>query len=347
MPMVREPIRCHGAFGTAQAAGTTPDPDALRAARARWPCWPARCWPALPRAWPSSPSPPGTARTAQQVAQAGVPLSELAPNAPDSHTVQERRHAVGHLQAVPEEPWRWPELWGMNLDQIRNPHLIYPGQVLVLEKAATAPGCACQARRRRRGADETVKLSPRVRSDLLANGAIAAIPLHLIGPFLTEAVIFDDDELERAPRIVRRAGTACWSRAATACTRAAAPKRRAGETGSGASSGCSASRSRCTTPTPRNARLRSALRRHGASSCAARTASVPERNGTARELPVPATLAIISARREAERRRPAGAGAGARPGRLRAAPAGRPRSTAAWSRSTATGRAPARTRSSR
>ena len=29
-----------------------------------------------------------------------------------------------------KSPWRWPELWGMNIDQVRNPHLIYPGQVL-------------------------------------------------------------------------------------------------------------------------------------------------------------------------------------------------------------------------
>jgi hypothetical protein len=35
----------------------------------------------------------------------------------------------------------------------------------------------------------TVKLSPRVRSELLENGAIASIPLHLIGPFLNEAVV--------------------------------------------------------------------------------------------------------------------------------------------------------------
>jgi hypothetical protein len=48
----------------------------------------------------------------------------------------------------------------------------------------------------------TVKLSPRVRSELLDNGAIASIPLNLIGPFLNEAVVFDANELEAAPRIV-------------------------------------------------------------------------------------------------------------------------------------------------
>ena len=52
------------------------------------------------------------------------------------------------------------------------------------------------------GAPGTVKLSPRVRPSPLDSSAIAAIPLHLIGPFLTEAVVFDANELERAPRIV-------------------------------------------------------------------------------------------------------------------------------------------------
>ena len=87
--------------------------------------------------------------TAQQVAQAGVPLSELAPNAPDSHTVQRGDTLWDISRLFLKSPWRWPELWGMNLDQIRNPHLIYPGQVLVLEKSggrarlragAAAPG---------------------------------------------------------------------------------------------------------------------------------------------------------------------------------------------------------------
>jgi hypothetical protein len=66
----------------------------------------------------------------------------------------------------------------------------------------------------------TVKLSPRVRSELLANGAIASLPLHLIGPFLNEAVVFDTDELARAPRIVAtQEGRVIVSRGETAYVR--------------------------------------------------------------------------------------------------------------------------------
>ncbi len=154
---------------------------------------------------------------AQQVAQAGVPLSELAPNAPDSHTVQrgDTLWAISSLFLL--RPWRWPELWGMNLDQIRNPHLIFPGQVLVLDKSGG------RARLRLAGAgegDNTVKLSPRVRAELLNNGAIAAIPLHLIGPFLSEAVVFNGNELDTAPRIVAtQEGRVLLSRGETAYVR--------------------------------------------------------------------------------------------------------------------------------
>ncbi len=137
--------------------------------------------------------------TAQRVAQAGVPLEELAPNAPDSHTVQRGDTLWGISGLFLKTPWRWPELWGMNLEQIKNPHLIYPGQVLVLEKR---DGRAYLKVADGEGATGTVKLSPRVRSETLGNGAIASIPLNAIGPFLTEAAVFENNELETAPRIV-------------------------------------------------------------------------------------------------------------------------------------------------
>ena len=59
--------------------------------------------------------------TANQVAQAGVPLSELAPNAPDSHTVARGDTLWDISKIFLRSPWRWPELWGMNLEQIKNP----------------------------------------------------------------------------------------------------------------------------------------------------------------------------------------------------------------------------------
>ena len=150
--------------------------------------------PATATTWPVTPQQRGTA---QQVAQAGVPLSELAPNAPDQYTVKRRDTLWDISKVFLKSPWRWPELWGMNLDQIRNPHLIYPGQVLYLDKTGG------RARLRTTpGSDGTVKLSPRVRGQGLDTGPIASIPFHLIEPFLNEAVIFQANELDSAPRIV-------------------------------------------------------------------------------------------------------------------------------------------------
>jgi hypothetical protein len=155
--------------------------------------------------------------TAQQVAQAGVPLSELAPNAPDSHTVVRGDTLWGISGLFLKSPWRWPERWGMNLDQIRNPHLIYPGQVLFLEKVG---GRA----RLRVGQPDSVagitKLSPRVRSSALDGEGIPSIPFNLIEPFLNEAVIFQGNELASAPRIVAtQEGRVLLSRGDTAYVR--------------------------------------------------------------------------------------------------------------------------------
>lgn len=141
--------------------------------------------------------------TAQRVAQAGVPLSELAPDAPDSHTVQAGDTLWDISKLFLKSPWRWPELWGMNLEQIRNPHLIYPGQVLMLVKSdGRAQLKLAQAGTGTAMPTNTVKLSPRVRSSLLDNGAVASVPMHLIAPFLNEAVVFESNQLEAAPRIV-------------------------------------------------------------------------------------------------------------------------------------------------
>jgi hypothetical protein len=136
--------------------------------------------------------------TAQQTAQAGVPLEDLAPDAPDSYTVKRGDTLWDISKLYLKTPWRWPQLWGMNLEQIRNPHLIYPGQVLVLDKS----GGRARLTVAQQGPDGTVKLSPRVRGEAVDDGAIPSIPMNIIGPFLNDAVVFSANDLERAPRVV-------------------------------------------------------------------------------------------------------------------------------------------------
>jgi hypothetical protein len=136
--------------------------------------------------------------TAQKVAEAGVPLSELSPDAPSSYTVKRGDTLWGISEIFLKRPWRWPELWGMNLQEIRNPHLIFSGQTVYLD---TSNGRA----RLRVGQSVdggVLKLSPRVRRSALNDSAIPSIPFNLIEPFLANAVIFEGNALESAPRIV-------------------------------------------------------------------------------------------------------------------------------------------------
>lgn len=154
-------------------------------------------------AWAQNyPVTPQQRATAQQTAQNGVPLSELAPNAPDEYTVKpgDTLWAISRLYLL--RPWRWPELWGMNISEIANPHRIYPGQVLYLDKTG---GRARLTMRRGAGGSAdggTIKLSPRTRFDSLAGMALPTLNPSVIEPFLSEPIVVDADTLQAAPRIV-------------------------------------------------------------------------------------------------------------------------------------------------
>jgi len=149
---------------------------------------------------------------AQQVAQQGVPLSELAADAPDQYTVKPADTLWGISKLFLKSPWRWPQLWGMNLEQIRNPHLIYPGQRLVLmrdgDRAALklagtgATPAAAPSVENDPSQLPTVKLTPRARSEPLPPQAIASLPWHLVQPFLEQVAVSDTLELGALPRLL-------------------------------------------------------------------------------------------------------------------------------------------------
>jgi LysM repeat protein len=143
--------------------------------------------------------------TAEQVAQAGVPLAELAPNAPDRYTVK-RGDTLWDLSSMYlTSPWRWPELWGMNKDQVKNPHLIYPGQELVLIKGDGRARLQVAGAGAGGGADgdpAAGKLEPRIRDLDAQRLAIPSIPNSLIEPFLSQPLVLERGAMDGAPRII-------------------------------------------------------------------------------------------------------------------------------------------------
>jgi hypothetical protein len=60
---------------------------------------------------------------------------EFRPNAPDQHLVVRGDTLWDISGTFLERPWCWPQVWGMNRDEIRNPHWIYPGQIIYFDRA--------------------------------------------------------------------------------------------------------------------------------------------------------------------------------------------------------------------
>ena len=164
---------------------------------------------------------------------AQAPTSPLAikPDAPDRYIVVPGDTLWGISQRYTDSPWRWPELWNMNKEQIRNPHLIYPGYVLLLDRErgqltiAQPGGTGARESEQVGGPQESraptteaptapttgaatatdpsiVKLTPHLRAESLARQGIPSIPSNLIEPFLTRPLVIEPDGLDKAPTIV-------------------------------------------------------------------------------------------------------------------------------------------------
>lgn len=144
------------------------------------------------------------------VSPAHAAKCEFRPNAPDQHLVVRGDTLWGISGTFLEHPWCWPQVWGMNREEIRNPHWIYPGQVIYFDRAnarlsLSRPGSGDGAQGDGLAGKGTTRLSPQVRTEGLGRDAIASIPSNVIEPFLSQPLIVEADELKGAPRIAAAA----------------------------------------------------------------------------------------------------------------------------------------------
>jgi hypothetical protein len=127
--------------------------------------------------------------------------SEIRDNAPDRHIVVKGDTLWDISATFFKDPWKWPQIWGMNKDTIKDPHWIYPGDVIVLDRA-TGTLHVGEGDTTDTSGTVAIKLSPKVRGEGSEHGAIPSIPLADIAPFLSQPLIIDKDSLLGAPTLV-------------------------------------------------------------------------------------------------------------------------------------------------
>ncbi len=171
----------------------------------------------------------GLARKTPTGARAWTARDEIQinPSHPDQYTVVQGDTLWELSGKFLKHPWQWPELWSSN-SQIKNPHLIYPGDTLYfsmvngkpqlslsrneLPLPQTNPNSTCVLReedyehgRKNFAVSENGKLLPCIRETNLKQ-AIRLIPTETIASYLSSPKVVDENELSNAPYVVDFAG---------------------------------------------------------------------------------------------------------------------------------------------
>ncbi|MES2320557.1 MAG: LysM peptidoglycan-binding domain-containing protein [Pseudomonadota bacterium] len=129
-------------------------------------------------------------------------ICEFRPNAPDQHMVVKGDTLWDISGKFLEHPWCWPQVWGMNKEEIKNPHWIYPGQIVYFDRvnrrlSLNRPGSGDGL-----NGKGDLRVSPQIRTEGLGADAIASIPATVIEPFLSQPLLIEPNEMAAVPRIV-------------------------------------------------------------------------------------------------------------------------------------------------
>lgn len=123
---------------------------------------------------------------------AAEPLS-LVDNPPDRHIVVKGDTLWGISGKFLKQPWRWPEIWQMNKEEIKNPHWIYPGDIILLDMSSGSP----RLKMAKRVTGQRSNTQPMVHSAPVQQ-VIPSIPPDVIEPFISQPLIVEAGDDEKA-----------------------------------------------------------------------------------------------------------------------------------------------------
>jgi hypothetical protein len=143
----------------------------------------------------------------------------IKPNHPDQYTVVKHDTLWDISGKFLQHPWQWPQLWSQN-QQIKNPHLIYPGDTIYFAmvngkprlslsrnpQSQYATTCILREEDYKNGRKDFAltpdgKLKPCIRESELEQ-PIKLIPYHQIAKYLSSPKVVGENELNQNPYVV-------------------------------------------------------------------------------------------------------------------------------------------------
>ncbi len=142
---------------------------------------------------------------------------DVRPDAPDRYVVVKGDTLWDISGKFFKDPWKWPHIWGLNKDTIKDPHWIYPGDVVNLDRtngtlrigqADTSQPSVTGGTAFTQDTDDSsdtrniVRLSPKAHVVQSTHDAIPSIPASVIGPFLSQPLVIEEGALKDAPSLI-------------------------------------------------------------------------------------------------------------------------------------------------
>lgn len=133
-------------------------------------------------------------------------VNQIRPDAPDRHVVVKGDTLWDISAMFFKDPWKWPGIWNLNRNTIKDPHWIYPGDIVFLDRSTGSltlngeqPATVANVESAEDGVD---KLSPHVRYGLSQHDAIPSIPYKDLQSFLSQPLVVEEGAFATAPKII-------------------------------------------------------------------------------------------------------------------------------------------------